>query len=300
MYDIIGDIHGHADKLVHLLEKMDYREGNNSYEHKDGRKIVFVGDYIDKGPKILETLRIVKSMVDNNQASAIMGNHEFNAIAYHTKGSDGQYLRRHSAKNYNQHKETLIQMQEHEQEWLTYIDWFKSLPLFLEKDGLRFVHACWDDQNIAYLKDNLGGHQLRNIDDLAEASDSTCPLYRVMEETLKGKEYHLPKGYSFQDKYHITRTEVRTKWWLKPSGILLREYSVTDIAGLSEVIELDLPHYAKDNPPVFFGHYWLVGTPKLQANNVCCLDYSVAKEGHLVAYRYHGESSLLNDHFVCV
>jgi len=37
---------------------------------------------------------------------------------------------------------------------------------------------------------------------------------------------------------------------------------------------------------VFFGHYWLEGKPANPYSNSICLDYSVAKEGHLVGYRF--------------
>lgn len=55
MYDIIGDIHGYAEPLQRLLEKLDYTESNGTWRHPD-RKVIFVGDYIDRGPAIRETL----------------------------------------------------------------------------------------------------------------------------------------------------------------------------------------------------------------------------------------------------
>ena len=82
MTDLIGDIHGHADKLEKLLLKLGYKKSNGVYAHPK-RKVLFVGDYIDRGPKIRETLEIVKSMVDSNNAIALMGNHEYNAICCH-------------------------------------------------------------------------------------------------------------------------------------------------------------------------------------------------------------------------
>ena len=97
-YDIIGDIHGHADHLTMLLESMDYKLTDQGY-YNNNRKVLFVGDYIDRGPKIRETLSIVKTMVDNGQAIALMGNHEYNAICYNTVGADGEYLRKHTVKN---------------------------------------------------------------------------------------------------------------------------------------------------------------------------------------------------------
>ncbi len=74
MYDIIGDIHGHAPALKELLHKMDYKVVNGVWQHP-GRKVIFVGDYIDRGPAIRETLDIVRTMAENDTAIALMGNH---------------------------------------------------------------------------------------------------------------------------------------------------------------------------------------------------------------------------------
>ena len=70
MYDIIGDIHGHASALEALLLKMNYKEVNGVWQHP-GRKVIFVGDYIDRGPAIRETLHIVRSMTENDKAIAL-------------------------------------------------------------------------------------------------------------------------------------------------------------------------------------------------------------------------------------
>ena len=62
MIDLIGDVHGYADELEELLTKLGYSKKDNYYSHPE-RKALFVGDYIDRGPKIRETLEIVKKMV---------------------------------------------------------------------------------------------------------------------------------------------------------------------------------------------------------------------------------------------
>ena len=54
----------------------------------------------------------------------------------------------------------------------------------------------------------------------------------------------------------------------------------------------DASFYSETDKPVFFGHYWLKGNPSLYKKNICCLDWSVAKGGHLVAYRYDNEEVL--------
>ena len=82
MIDLIGDIHGHADKLEELLIKLGYSNKSGLYAHPN-RKALFVGDFIDRGPKIRETLAIVKAMVESGNAIALMGNHEYNALCFH-------------------------------------------------------------------------------------------------------------------------------------------------------------------------------------------------------------------------
>lgn len=88
MIDFIGDVHGHADKLQELLIKMNYTDKDGCYAHPE-RKVLFVGDYIDRGPQILQTLEIVKGMVERGNAIALMGNHEYNALCFTMKKKKG-------------------------------------------------------------------------------------------------------------------------------------------------------------------------------------------------------------------
>ena len=76
--DIIGDVHGQFDKLVGLLSYMGYRETAGTWRHPS-RSAVFVGDIIDRGPKQLATIDLVRGMVEAGSAQCVLGNHEFNA-----------------------------------------------------------------------------------------------------------------------------------------------------------------------------------------------------------------------------
>ena len=102
-YDIIGDIHGHARTLEALLETLGYDLVEGVYRHPT-RKVVFLGDFIDRGPSQRGVIRIVRPMIDGGHALAVMGNHEFNAIAYATPRAGGGFFREHNARNYQQHK----------------------------------------------------------------------------------------------------------------------------------------------------------------------------------------------------
>ncbi len=105
-YDIIGDLHGYAEPLRALLAKLGYVESGGFYSHPE-RKVIFIGDFIDRGPKIRETLQIVKAMTDAGTALAVMGNHEYNAICYHTPDGNGGYYRPHTEEKTAQHEATL-------------------------------------------------------------------------------------------------------------------------------------------------------------------------------------------------
>src|ERR1019366_8700895 len=82
MYDLIGDIQGYADELVQLLVALGYEKSHGAYRHPE-RKVIFLGDFIDRGPKIRQVLEIVRPMIAEGFALAVMGNHELNALAYH-------------------------------------------------------------------------------------------------------------------------------------------------------------------------------------------------------------------------
>jgi hypothetical protein len=304
MYDLIGDIHGHAGSLVRLLTDLGYRERDGRYSHPDGRRVIFLGDFIDKGPEIPKVLRIARAMVDCGDALAVMGNHEFNAIAYRTPDPDhpGQFLRPHEEKNTHQHAATLAQLSEAEREDAA--AWFRTLPAWLELDGLRVIHACWDDEMLGVLRAGLAEHGAFSDDFMRAACRKGTALYEAVDVTLKGKEVKLPPGVGFHDQYGHWRTDMRTKWYLDPRGLTYRGYSlpcndrIPDEPVTPETAARARP-YPPDAPPVFFGHYWLTDPqPARLAANVACLDYSVAAGGLLCGYRWQGERELTAEHFV--
>ena len=83
-FDLIGDIHGCAGEAETLLKKLGYRLGEEgprgkrhySVSHPDGRKAVFLGDLVDRGPRSPDVLRLVMGMTKAGQAYTVMGNHD--------------------------------------------------------------------------------------------------------------------------------------------------------------------------------------------------------------------------------
>ena len=300
MYDIIGDIHGYAEPLKRLLIKMGYEKKGDGYRHSE-RKALFVGDYIDRGPQILDTLRIVRTMQEEGNAVALMGNHEYNALCFYFPNQNGGHLRPHSLKNLHQHYDTLRAFKAEQKLYLEYLEWFKRLSLYYEDDHLRAVHACWDDHQINFLKSE-GRNEKLTDDFIVRSAQKGNELYTAVDQTLKGVELNLPEGYIFTDHEHNSREEIRIKWWENPSQFNYRSYSVGPSDSIPEIPvdpeQCKVAGYASVEKPVFFGHYWFRGIPQLIKSNVCCVDYSVADGGILVAYRHDGEQLLDQEKFV--
>jgi hypothetical protein len=317
-YDIIGDIHGYAEKLEALLCQLGYSNMGGAWRHPQ-RKVIFVGDFIDRGPSQLRSVNMVRRMVEAGAALAVMGNHELNAIAWHTPDPKhpGDYLRPHhnakwGAKNRKQHAAFLAEVEDKPALHAEIISWFLRLPLWLELPELRVVHACWHGPFMAWLSPHLdeGRYLTRELmepatDEDEAAKDNAVPsIFKAVEAVTKGIEIPLPSGQDFQDKDGIRRNRVRLRWWDEGgSNYNYRSAAMLSPAERAALPDSPIPMHARVEPvvkPTFFGHYWLTGTPKLQSNRAVCVDYSAGNGGALVAYRFDGERDLSLDHFVWV
>lgn len=314
VYDIIGDIHGHATLLKRLLMQLGYHRKGGAWRFPGGsRRAVFVGDYIDRGPEIRETLRIVREMVENDSGRALMGNHEFNAVGWHTVDPLGRPYRSHNQSHLRQHKRTLEEYAGDSQALHSDIAWMRRLPFFFENESIRVVHAAWDQRIVDWLRKRENGSEaaspLTEDTFLHDAFQRGKREFEAVETLLKGYETPLPEGYSYTDKDGTRRFSTRIRWWSdhlsgRNGTVSLREIATPPADRLLEDVEIplsriDVTPYS-DTIPVFFGHYWLTGTPAPLSPGTACLDYSVAKGGPLCAYRYDGEFPLRRDKFVSV
>lgn len=291
MIDIIPDIHGQATKLEVALSRLGWRKAATGWHHADpAREIFFLGDLIDRGPDNRAVLSTVRALVDSGKARAIMGNHELNALHFHTSDpSTGQPLRDRSPKNIQQHRSFLEEFPIGDAQTRDMLGWMQQLPLFLERSGVRIVHACWNETSIADL-DRRTSNGILSFEQLVRAAQPSKDkaLYGLVEEATKGPEYPLPAGWSYLDKNGTARTDIRLKWWQTGgetwNDIAISVPSPSDLPDGSAPPTVLLNSYPKTAPPVFFGHYWLTGQPFCQGDNVLCLDYSAGKDGPLVTY----------------
>lgn len=305
-YDIIGDVHGHADKLEGLLRKMDYELVDGVWQHPK-RKVIFVGDLIDRGPRQIDSVMIAKRMVEAGHANIVMGNHEFNAIAYATPHPKKRhdFLRTHrgktGGKNLKQHKKFLRAVGKNSDLHREIIRWFKTIPLWLELDGLRIIHACWDPASMDRLQPKLGPNNTVTDELMVTMSTKGHEDYHDLEILIKGPEIKMPDGFKYKDKDEIVRRKARYAWWRPNAKTFDIAARIPDNCAAIDGTRFVLPALPipSGNPapygdtiPLFFGHYWCTDDDEIISDHAMCVDYSAGKGGPLKAYRWNGESKL--------
>ena len=182
-FDIIGDIHGCFDELRTLLEKLGYQiiEGSGEYgytvTHPEGRKVILLGDSVDRGPKIVSVLKIVMSMVNSGIAHCVPGNHDMKLVRK-LSGRDVQIT--HGLAD------TLNQLAEEPPEFAT------TVKVFLDN---LVSHYLFDDGKLvvahAGMKEEYQGRGSKTVREFALFGETTG-------ET---DEFGLPVRYDWASEY---------------------------------------------------------------------------------------------------
>ncbi len=203
-FDIIGDIHGCADELRELLDRLGYRpltsddtmRPDGAYIHPEGRTAVFLGDLVDRGPNVPGVLRLVMAMVAAGSALAVPGNHDVKLVKK-LRGRDVQIT--HGLA------ESLAQLEaeppEFRQQVATFLDGLIS-HYVLDAGKLVVAHAG--------MRQELQGRSSAKVRDFA--------LYG--ETTGETDEFGLPIRYNWAAEYRgkamvvYGHTPVPTTEWL--------------------------------------------------------------------------------------
>lgn len=281
----IGDLHGRADKLDALLTGLG--------ERADHQKLVFVGDlvdnYSDEKTEHLALLHRVKNKVERGEAFCLLGNHELNAIGLFMRKESGEPCRPHTEKNRKQHLQFLEQVKEGSAVHKEWIEWFKTLPLYLNFGSVVAIHACWHQPSIDKLTPYLNDDNSLKSEHWQNAFDDNHDLCHLLTTLLKGPEASLPEGHYFFDRNGIKRNVARIAWW-KDNIASYNELFVGINPNATEIpamcIGHDVAHYnAKPCVPVVIGHYSLPmeDKPRKIASRVACVDLKAANQKSVLA-----------------
>lgn len=288
--NIIPDIHADPERLELMLGLVE-----------DGSRIAFLGDFIDhsEGAGSADdeaVLKRVRQLMDDKDAVAVMGNHELNAILFHRE-IDGMPLRERSKKNRKQHNSFIDSFGTASQEAKYWTDFFLTLPLWLQLDGVRLVHACWSDKAISVIAERRPDGRLQE-EDLPEVAAKKSVFANAVEMLLSGPECRLPEPFRFRDIKGEFRRDVRIAWW-RPEARTWREAGLS-VGDINELPDEAIPEscnvefYPNSAPPVFFGHYKIKDTPKLEGYNVACIDYPDSP----CTYTWMGEGRLIGKNLI--
>ena len=304
--DIVGDIHGQYGAMQDLLGKLQYRPDGS---HPDGRRLVFVGDLVDRGPDSPAVVEQVMSMVNSGHAQCVMGNHELNILRCDQKLDNQWFFGNDSRKRSRERPASAKQKDQ-------FHEFFSQLPLALEREDIRVIHACWHSESITWLKNDAS----RSSDVVAEYQrfrreanerlhqNGDLALYEIEKRKFDEKirygdndplehwpDHALLPGYATVDELRqmenpvavLTSGEERTARKTYPAG---RKFRFVDRVAWWDKYQ--------DEQAVVIGHYWrlyndrIPKKPRASSSNlfsgigpdqwlgakkkVFCVDFSVA------------------------
>ena len=321
--DIIGDVHGEYDVLNRLLDVLGYDAHGRS---PDGRRLVFLGDLIDRGPDSPAVVDQVMRMVHEGRAQCLLGNHELNILLARPLPGNGWFIQPNPVEKTGEFHSRRVSPDRIDE----YIDFFASMPLVLENESLRLVHACWHPPSV------------RRIRRDAATGRSITGLYREYELDVRKKLHEAELAHMVEEENMFYSVALDDPDW---SAEVLPAHAEAEVIGQNgnpirvlttgAVDVAEKPFFAvghwrmadrarwwdryDDEVPVIIGHFWrrfdnaaerisgvfgkdiFEGIPSHawmgRHRNVYCVDYSVGqlhKERQLGADdTFHGKLAAL-------
>lgn len=298
--DIIGDVHGEIDALKALLQQLGYDEYGNHPQH---RRLVFLGDLVDRGPDSIGVVQLVMKLMAAGKAQCVLGNHELNIVLNKPMHGNGWIIQpndKDPLENnpcYTAHQAIAPEL----------IAFLKRLPLALENEDLRVTHACWNQVAIEMLEQ----HNQTPIVELYDTYQKQYENLLASPEMAATRKALLRHGEALKNPdikppllEAIAKKEC-AKQMTNPIRILTTSSMQMAKApyfggGKWRMAERDpwWDNY-EDEKPVVIGHFWRQFNPKIQrisgvfgkdlfediaphawmgrGKNVYCVDYSVGQ-----------------------
>ena len=306
--DVVGDIHGELAALRDLLRHLGYDRWGH---HPEGRTLVFVGDFCDRGPDSPAVLEWVQSLVESGRAVATLGNHEINLLREDAKDGSGWWF--DTRVQSDQPKYAPFNRITDGQRQRT-VDFLSTLPIGLERDDLRVIHAAWVEPQITAARTMPAG-QVRHSYDQWELEAARIAREKAIASRVQQEREQWPhslEDHSQQPPFLPAHSENElNKGMVNPLKVLTtgveRGAQVPFYAGgkWRFVERVAWWNQYVDDIPVVVGHYWRRLHPPEQPahgkqeeelfgqigptswhgakRNVFCVDYSVG--GRWVARR---------------
>lgn len=307
--DIIGDIHGEYQALLALLAQLGYDAAGH---HPQQRRLVFVGDFCDRGPDSPAVLALARQLVASGRAQAVTGNHEINLLREDPKDGSGWFFDSRAtsdAPKYAPFAQPESAAQRH-----AIADFAASLPVGLERPDLRIVHAAWVEPQITAVRAMAAGSLRAQYDHWEAVAESEAQARQLRARRLAEEKAwpHSLEDARYRPPFLPAHSESElNKGQFNPLKVLTTglERRCTEpffAGGKWRFVERVAWWNAyTEAPAVVIGHYWrrlhpprvpvhgkqeenLFGqTPPLAwhgpRGNVFCVDYSVG--GRWVARR---------------
>ena len=281
--DIVGDVHGEIDALHALLRRLGYGPDGR---HAEGRRLVFVGDLTDRGPDSPAVVELIQGLVNAGLAQCVLGNHDLNLLLGDEKFDNDWFF----GRSFHHAGHVVPQVLADDVLRAQILKFFATLPLALEGQGLRVVHACWHDAMI----------------DAARESDNAKELCEFHAKRIAAELLGSPDVDSVeQDLRHQNENPVK----VLTSGIERRAAAPRTASGKLRHEERVPWWEAYQSPDLcIFGHYSMPPGKLNRSEHAICIDYGVGKryeerlkpdfdgryQQRLAAYR-HPEGTIVFD-----
>lgn len=256
--DLVGDVHGEWLALRSLLSHLGYDARG---EHRQGRRLVFVGDLCDRGPDSPQVIDFVRKAVQHGLAQCVLGNHELNVLRQERKRGNGWFFASHAD---HAHSDFRSSRRATGRERDTIRAFFASLPLALRRADLRVTHAAWDAAALSTVDaaapeshlDRYAGFERRIADVIqGDVTEAVREELRRWGEHLHDEHTEVPllPALSFADETYQMGNPLR----VLTSGVE-RQANRSFFASGKWRMVARVPWWQeyRDTTPVVIGHYW--------------------------------------------
>ncbi len=153
--DVIGDVHGEVEALDALLRELGY---DQQARHPQGRRLVFVGDLCDRGPDSIAVIQRVQAWIAAGRAQCVLGNHELNLLRDEPREGNGWFYDDPTHPDHDDPRFAGCRPAAGEEMRADLLNFLLPLPLVLEREDLRIVHACPDPASLQAVRSSKAGN----------------------------------------------------------------------------------------------------------------------------------------------